>query len=94
LEGADEMKLCVGEVFGVSGFFLELLDAVFAEEALASGVGFDDHFDGMDFADGHEGDFALGAVGAAAGVGDLLVQVGEVFRDGHCCLHLIFLNLH
>ena len=35
----------------------------------------------------------IGAVGAAAGVGDLFVEVGEVFGDGHRCLHLIVLNL-
>ena len=37
----------------------------------------------MHLADGHEGHFADGAVGAAAGGGDLLVEVSEVFRDGH-----------
>ena len=71
-------------------FLLKLLHAVLAEEALAGGVGFEDHFDGMDFADGHEGDFALGAVGSTAGFGNLFVQMGEVFGDGHAVCILSF----
>jgi hypothetical protein len=35
-------------------------------------------FGGMHLADGHEGDFGLGAVGAAAGGGDLFADAGEV----------------
>ena len=93
LQRADEVELCIGQVVDVRRFLLELLDAVFAEEALAGGVGFEDHLGGMHLADGHQGDFALGAVGAAAGFGNLFVQVGEVFGDGHCSLHLIVLNL-
>ncbi len=75
-------------------FSCELLDAVLSEETLAGGVGFADHFDGVDLADGHEGYFALGAVGSTAGLGNLFVQMSEVFRDGHCYLHLIVLNLY
>ena len=63
------------------GFFGELLDTVFAEEALAGGVGFEDGFGGVHLADCHDCYFAGGAIGAAAGGGDLVVEVGEVFWD-------------
>ena len=49
-----------GEGGDGGGFFCEFLDAVFAEEALAGGVGFQDGFGGVHLADGHEGDFAGG----------------------------------
>jgi hypothetical protein len=62
---------------------LIFLDAVFSEEALSGGVGFEDDLDGVDLGDRHEGDLAVGAVGAAAGGGDLIVEAGEVFCDGH-----------
>ena len=60
----------IGE-FGSLG--LPLLNAVFAEEALAGCVGFADGFGGMHLADGHEGDGAGVAVGAGAGVGDFVL---------------------
>ena len=60
-----------------------LLNAVFAEEALAGGVGFEDGFGRMHLADGHEGDGGGVAVGAGAGVGDLVADALEVGGDGH-----------
>ena len=83
LKRADEVEFGAGECGDDGGFVRELLHAVFAEEALAGGVGFEDGLGGVHLADGHEGDFADGAVGAAAGGGDLLVEVSEVFGDGH-----------
>ena len=67
LQGADEVEVEVGKKGEVLGFLLKLLHAVFAEETLAGGVGVEDDLDGVDFADGHEGDFGVGAVGSAAG---------------------------
>jgi len=57
---------------------LPFLDAVFAEQALAGGVGFEDRAGGMDFANGHESDGFGGTVGAGAGVGDLIVEVLQI----------------
>ena len=74
----------------MGAIFLELLHSVFAEEALSGGVGLEDHLYGVDFADGHQRYVVLGAVGSAAGFGDLFVQVGEVFRDGHALCILSF----
>ena len=65
------------------GFVLELLHAVLAEEALACVVGLEDDLDRMNFADGPQRDIVHGAVRPAAGFSDLLVQVCEVFGDGH-----------
>ena len=76
LERADEVVLSVGERCDGGEFLRELLNAVFAEEAQAGGVGFEDGFGGMHLADGHEGDFGLGAVGEAAGEGDLFADAG------------------
>jgi hypothetical protein len=64
-------------------FCLPLLDAVFAEEALARGVGFEDGLGGVHLADGHEGDGRRIAVGASAGVGDIEAQALKVRGDGH-----------
>jgi len=83
LEGADEVEVGVGERGEMLGFLLKLLDAVFAEETLAGGVGFEDDVEGMDFADGHEGDVGFGAVGAMTGGGDLFSKAGYIFSDGH-----------
>jgi hypothetical protein len=83
LEGADQVEFGAYQLGDCRGLVCEFLDSVFAEEALAGGVGFEDGIGGMHLADGHEGDFADGAVGAVAGGGDLLVEVSEVFRDGH-----------
>ncbi len=52
------MEVCFGQDLRVVGgemlrLLLKLLYAVLAEEPVASGVGFEDGFDGMDFADGH-----------------------------------------
>jgi len=58
---------------------------------LASGVCFEDHLDWMNFADCHEGNFALAAIATAAGICDFFVQANEIFCDGHCCLHLTVL---
>jgi hypothetical protein len=44
LQRADEVEFAVGEAGEMRGFFCELLDAVFAEEAQAGGVGFEDGF--------------------------------------------------
>ena len=82
LEGADEVHLDVsGGDYGL--FRLPLLDAVFAEEALAGGVGFEDGLGRVHLADGHEGDGAGRAVGPGAGVGDLVADALEVGGDGH-----------
>ena len=62
---------------------MPLLDAVFAEEALAGGVGFEEGVDGVDFGDDHEGDIRAGAVGAVASFRDLRADAGEVGGDGH-----------
>ena len=83
LEWADEVDFKAFEVGGGFGFGLPLLDAVFAEEAVAGGVGFEEGSDGVDLGDGHEGYVVGRAVGAGAGVGDLGVDAGEVFGDGH-----------
>lgn len=83
LEGADKVELGVGQGCEVARLFLELLDAVLAEEAVTCGVGLEDGLDGMDLADGHEGYVAGGAVGLAAGVGYLVVQAAKVVGDGH-----------
>jgi hypothetical protein len=83
LEGADEVDLDVCEGGGAFGFLLPLLDTVFAEEALAGGVGFEEEVDGVELGNGHEGDLGGVAVGAGAGGGDFFVDVGEVGGDGH-----------
>jgi hypothetical protein len=83
LGGADEVVLRAWEGGDGREFFGELLDAVLAEETLASGVGFEDDFDGVHLANGHEGDLGGRAGGAAAGEVDLLVEAGEVVGDGH-----------
>ena len=67
----------------VGAFGLPLLDAVFAEEALAGCVGFAEGFGGVHLADGHEGDGGGVAVGAGAGVGDFVLYSFEVGSDGH-----------
>ena len=67
------------------GFGGELLDAVFTEETVAGGVGFEEELDGMDLGDGHEGDVGFWAVGAAAGVGHLFADAGEICFYGHAC---------
>ena len=61
----------------------EFLDAVFAEEAQAGGVGFDYSFGRMHFADSHERNFGVGPVGSAAGCGDLFADAGEIFGERH-----------
>jgi hypothetical protein len=48
----------------------------------------------MDLADGHQGNVAGRAVGSTAGFGNLLMQVSEVFGNGHASLHLIVLTTH
>ena len=59
----------------------EFLDAVFAEEALAGGVGFKDGLGGVHLADGHEGYVGWRTMGAGAGVGDAVVELLEVGSD-------------
>jgi len=66
----------------------EFLDAVFAEEALAGGVGFEDGFGGVHFADGHEGDGGGAATGAVADGGDFFAEGFEVGGDGHATVSL------
>ena len=84
LEGANEVHLRgSGSGGGCGLLLLPLLDAVFAEEALAGGVSFEEGLYGMDFADGHEGDVGERAIGAGAGFGDLGADLGEIFGDGH-----------
>ena len=94
LKRADEVELSAGQIFYVREFFLELLDAILTEETLAGGIGLENHFDRMNFGDGHQGYFALAAIGAAAGMCDLFVKVSEIFCDGHCYWHLIVWMLH
>jgi hypothetical protein len=81
LERADEMDGEVGERGEKRLFGGELLDSVFAEEALAGGVGFEDNVGWVGLADGHEGDGGGVAVGAGAGVGDLIAEAFEVSGD-------------
>jgi hypothetical protein len=57
---------------------LPFLDAIFAEESLAGFVGLEDGFGRMDLADGHEGDGGGGAVGAGAGICDVVPQAFEI----------------
>jgi hypothetical protein len=85
LEGADEVDLEIGQVIEGLGLLLELLNAVFAEEAVAGGVGLEQGGDGVELADGHQGDVGWGPVGAAAGLGDLVVEEGEICFNGHSC---------
>ena len=84
LEGADEVDFEIGESCDGGGFIGVFLHAVFAEEAVAGGVCFEDAGDGVELADRHQGDFGGGAVGAAAGGVDPVVQVGQIFCDRHC----------
>ena len=90
LERADEMEAGIRDQgTGIRknvGFGLPFLDAVFAEEGLAGGEGFEDRVGGVRLADGHEVDGGGVAVGAGAGVGDFVADAGEVFGDGHAWL--------
>jgi hypothetical protein len=54
---------------------LPFLDAVFAEETLAGGVGFEDGLGGVHFADGHESYGGWRTMGASAGIGDTVVEL-------------------
>ncbi len=63
-------------------FGFPFLDAVFAEEALVGGVGFEDGIGGVGLADGHEGDGCGVAMGAGAGVCDLVAEAFEIGGDG------------
>ena len=83
LEGADEVDFDVGKISDEGCFFLELLDAVFSEEAEAGGVGFEDGFRWMDFGDSHEGDGGLVALCAAACCGDGFADGDEIGGYGH-----------
>ena len=56
LQRTDEVVLRTGEVSEGIGLRGELLDAIFAEETMAGGVGLDEELDRMDLGDGHEGD--------------------------------------
>ena len=82
LRGQRDASRGVEEIVEVREFGGELLDAVFAEEALAGGVGFEDGLGGMHFADGHERYVGWRTVGAGAGVGDAVVELLEVSCDG------------
>ena len=87
MEGADEVERARSREYGVRSrkggeFGGELLDAVFAEEALASSVGFENGLGGVGFADGHEGDGGGVAVGAGAGVVELVAEAFEIGGDG------------
>jgi hypothetical protein len=52
---------------------LPLLHAVFAEDSMSGSERFEDGFDGLDLADGHEGYAFRGAMDTRAGIGDLVV---------------------
>lgn len=83
LKRADEMDFNAGERGDEGGLIGELLNAVFAKEAVAGGMGFEDALDGVELADGHKCNFIDGAVGAAAGCGDLVVEEFKILRDRH-----------
>ncbi len=78
LQRTDEVDFEVVESGGWGSFGLPLLHAVFAEEALAGGVGLEEEVDGVHLADGHKGYVGDGAVGAVAGVGDFVADAFQV----------------
>ena len=83
LQRADRWNLGAGELADGWRLLLPFLHAVFAEEAQAGSIGFQITFSGMHLADRHQRDFGLGAAGAAAGVGDLFPDAGEIFSEWH-----------
>ncbi len=87
LERADEVHVDVGG--GVGGLGLPLLDAVFAEEALAGGVGFEQGGEGVHLAHCHQCNGGGVSVGAGAGFGDRSADLLEVCCDGHAGLILL-----
>ncbi len=88
LQRPDEMELGVWEVGEGERLLLPLLHAVFAEESHPGGVGLKNGLGGVRLGDRHQRDLGLQAVGAAAGLGDLLANAGEVCGQRHARSHL------
>ncbi len=78
LERADEMHFEAGAGGQVRRFFCELLHTVFAEEALARGVGFKEALDGVTLLTAMRATSEVGRVGVGAGRCDLFVDAAKL----------------